>query len=182
MTVAIIRPDMYPDQNHNGGPTIAEKREMKRGNLGSLEPQSNCDRTNGDRTLPNNPWALTLYCTTLEYSESMGRHRRLTVQTKNASHAQASSSNGSRRFTLTREPEEEGNECHLAYSCPILWGAGDQLRVTIPSDGSRPNDEVERRGASPTTNEADLCRSPTSLLGPPKTRPAIAQTDCRRLP
>src|SRR5882757_557333 len=40
------------------------------------------------------------------------------------------------------------------------------------------NDEVERRGASLTKNKTDLSRSSTSLLGPPKTGPAIARTDC----
>jgi hypothetical protein len=41
------------------------------------------------------------------------------------------------------------------------------------------NDEVERREVAPTSNEADLSRSSTSLLGPPKIlRLAIARTDC----
>jgi hypothetical protein len=40
------------------------------------------------------------------------------------------------------------------------------------------NDEVERREAAPTTNEADLSQSSTPSLGLPKTRPAIARTDC----
>jgi len=40
------------------------------------------------------------------------------------------------------------------------------------------NDEVERRGASPASNEGNLSQSSTSLLSLPKTRPAIAPTDC----
>jgi hypothetical protein len=42
-----------------------------------------------------------------------------------------------------------------------------------------PNDEVARREATPTPNEADLYPSSTSLLGSPKTTPAIARTDCQ---
>jgi hypothetical protein len=44
--------------------------------------------------------------------------------------------------------------------------------------GRLPNDEVERRGASLSPNGAALSQSSTSLLGSPKTRPAIARTDC----
>ena len=40
------------------------------------------------------------------------------------------------------------------------------------------NDEVERRGASLATNEADLIQIIDLLLGSPKTCPAIAPTDC----
>jgi len=38
-----------------------------------------------------------------------------------------------------------------------------------------PNDEIERRGAAPTTNEADLSQSSTSSFGLPKTRPRSLQ-------
>jgi hypothetical protein len=40
------------------------------------------------------------------------------------------------------------------------------------------NDEVERRGAAPTSNEADLSGSSTLSLIHRKFRPAIARTDC----
>jgi hypothetical protein len=40
------------------------------------------------------------------------------------------------------------------------------------------NDEAERRGLAPTTNEADLSKSYTPLLGSAKLRPAIARADC----
>ena len=40
------------------------------------------------------------------------------------------------------------------------------------------NDEVEQREVALSINEADLSKSSTSLLGPPKMRPAIARTDC----
>ena len=40
------------------------------------------------------------------------------------------------------------------------------------------NDEVERRGASPTTNEADLSRSSIHSLAHRSRSPAIARTDC----
>jgi hypothetical protein len=41
-----------------------------------------------------------------------------------------------------------------------------------------PNDEVERRGDVLPTNEVDLSQSSIPLLGPMKTLPAIARTDC----
>jgi hypothetical protein len=41
-----------------------------------------------------------------------------------------------------------------------------------------PNDEAERRGASPASNEGTLSRSSPSLLDPTKMHPAIARTDC----
>jgi len=51
--------------------------------------------------------------------------------------------------------------------------------VVTPTSGA--NDEVERRGAAATANEADLSGSSTSLLGPTKTRlPRSIQPIVRR--
>jgi hypothetical protein len=83
---ANIRPETWPAQNHNGGPINAEEINRNRGNFGSLDPGSTWDIAIGQMMLQPIPIALTNTCTTFEYSESIGRHKRFTVQTKNASH------------------------------------------------------------------------------------------------
>ena len=64
------------------------------------------------------------------------------------------------------------------YVGPATGATADEHKRFLVSLMSS-NDEVERREVAPTTNEADLSRSSTSLHGPPKTQPlAIARTDC----
>jgi hypothetical protein len=66
----------------------------------------------------------------------------------------------------------------MIWACPhgVKIGSGLHYRnVTncVAASKPTPNDEV----ALPT-NETDLSQSTTPLLSPPKTRPAIARTDC----
>jgi hypothetical protein len=49
-----------------------------------------------------------------------------------------------------------------------------------PVNGNNvPNDEVERRGVGPTSNEADLSRPSAISLAHRKCDPVIVQTDCQ---
>jgi hypothetical protein len=57
---------------------------------------------------------------------------------------------------------------------------GGAARLELNSEATHisSNDEIERRGPSPALSESTLSHSSTLLLGSPKTRPALARTDC----